>query len=271
MPELPEVETARWGIAPHLVGRRVRRLAVREWRLRWPVSRRLPAILRGRAIEAVDRRGKYLLIRAGGGTLLWHLGMSGSLRVLRDPPPPGPHDHVDLVLSGGAALRFRDPRRFGSLHWTAGDPLRHRLLAGLGPEPLDGDFGGDWLHARSRGRRAAVKAFLMDSRVVAGVGNIYASEALFEAGVAPSRPAGRISRARYRRLAAAVRAVLARAIEAGGTTLRDFTEADGNPGYFARELRVYGRAGAPCVRCGEPVRARVLGQRSSFYCPRCQR
>ena len=271
MPELPEVETARRGIAPHLVGRRIRRLEVREWRLRWPVARRLPAILRGRAVEAVDRRGKYLLLRAGGGALLWHLGMSGSLRVLAEPPPPGPHDHVDLVLAGGAALRFRDPRRFGSLHWTAGDPLRHRLLAGLGPEPLGADFDGDWLHARSRGRRAAVKAFLMDSRVVAGVGNIYASEALFEAGVAPSRPAGRISRERYQRLADAVRSVLARSIEAGGTTLRDFTEADGSPGYFARELRVYGRAGAPCVRCGEPVRARTLGQRSSFYCPRCQR
>ena len=271
MPELPEVETARRGIAPHLVGRRIRRLEVREWRLRWPVSRRLPATLRGRTIEAVGQRGKYLLIRAGGGTLLWHLGMSGSLRVLADPPPPGPHDHVDLALAGGAALRFRDPRRFGSLHWTAGDPLRHRLLAGLGPEPLGANFGGDWLHARSRGRRAAVKTFLMDARVVAGVGNIYASEALFEAGIAPSRPAGRVSRARYDRLAAAVREVLARSIAAGGTTLRDFTEADGRPGYFARELRVYGRAGAPCVRCGEPVRARTLGQRSSFYCPKCQR
>ena len=271
MPELPEVETARRGIAPHLVGRRIRRLEVREWRLRWPISRRLPAALRGRAIEAVGRRGKYLLIRAGGGTLLWHLGMSGSLRVLADPPPPGPHDHVDLELSGGTVLRFRDPRRFGSLHWIGGDPLRHRLLAGLGPEPLGEDFGGDWLHARSRGRRAAVKTFLMDARVVVGVGNIYASEALFEAGVAPSRPAGRISRARYGRLAEAVREVLARSIEAGGTTLRDFTEADGRPGYFARELRVYGRAGEPCVRCGEPVRVRTLGQRSSFYCPRCQR
>lgn len=271
MPELPEVETARRGIAPHLVGRRIRRLEVREWRLRWPISRRLPAALRGRAIEAVGRRGKYLLIRAGGGTLLWHLGMSGSLRALADPPPPGPHDHVDLELSGGTVLRFRDPRRFGSLHWTGGDPLRHRLLAGLGPEPLGEDFGGGWLHARSRGRRAAVKTFLMDARVVVGVGNIYASEALFEAGVAPSRPAGRVSRARYGRLAAAVREVLARSIEAGGTTLRDFTEADGRPGYFARELRVYGRAGEPCVRCGEPVRVKTLGQRSSFYCPRCQR
>ena len=270
MPELPEVETVRRGIAPHVRDRAVAHMEVREWRLRWPVSRRLPALVRGRTIRDVTRRGKYLLLHFGHGHLLWHLGMSGSLRVLSEAPAPGAHDHVDLHLRGGAVLRFRDPRRFGSLHWTAADPQRHRLLAHLGPEPLGEDFDGDWLYAQSRGRAAAVKNFLMDASVVVGVGNIYASESLFAAGIAPTRPAGRISRRRYQALADAVRDVLSRAIVSGGTTLRDFTEADGTPGYFARKLRVYGRAGRDCPRCGAAIRARRIGQRSSFFCPRCQ-
>ncbi len=271
MPELPEVETVRRGIAPHVTGQTVERMVIRQRQLRWPVSRALPKAVAGRTIRRVGRRAKYLLIDAGAGHIIWHLGMSGSLRVLQDPPPPGPHDHVDMRLKSGATLRFRDPRRFGSMHWTRRDPLRHSLLAGLGPEPLGEGFDGAWLHARSQGRSVAVKNFLMDSKVVAGVGNIYASEALFRAGISPLRAAGRISAVRYERVAAAIKAVLSQAIEAGGTTLRDFMEVDGEPGYFAQELQVYGREGEACPQCGRPIRCRVVGQRSSFYCAGCQR
>lgn len=270
MPELPEVETVRRGIAPHLVGEVIDRMVIRQRQLRWPISRTLPGAVANQHVHAVGRRAKYLLIELAGGHLIWHLGMSGSLRVLEDPPPPGLHDHVDLCLKSGAVLRFRDPRRFGSLHWTRADPLQHRLLKNLGPEPLHGEFDGEWLYARSRGRSGAVKNFLMDSRIVVGMGNIYANEALFEAGISPVRAAGRISLDRYRRLAETTKAVLDRAIKAGGTTLRDFTKVEGEPGYFAQELRVYGRAGEACPRCGGSVRSRVIGQRSSFYCQRCQ-
>ena len=270
MPELPEVETVRCGIAPHLIGETVDRMVIRQRQLRWPISRALPKAVAGQGIRAVGRRAKYLLIELDAGHMIWHLGMSGSFRILRSPPPPSMHDHVDLCLKGGATLRFRDPRRFGSLHWTCTDPLRHRLLANLGPEPLGEDLDGEWLYTRSRGRSGAVKNFLMDSKVLVGVGNIYASEALFEAGIAPVRAAGRISLKRYRRLAGAIKAILNQAIGAGGTTLRDFTKVGGEPGYFAQELQVYGRAGEACSRCGVPVRSRVIGQRSSFYCVRCQ-
>lgn len=270
MPELPEVETVRRGIAPHLVGKAIDRMVIRQRRLRWPISRALPGAVANQRVHAVDRRAKYLLIELDDGHLIWHLGMSGSLRVLRDPPPPGTHDHVDICLKEGDTLRFRDPRRFGSLHWTRADPLRHRLLKDLGPEPLGEDFNGEWLYARSRGRSGAVKNFLMDSKIVVGLGNIYSSEALFGAGISPVRAAGRVGLNRYRRLAEVAKAVLNQAIKAGGTTLRDFTKAEGEPGYFAQELQVYGRAGEACLRCGEPVRSRVIGQRSSFYCRRCQ-
>ena len=271
MPELPEVETVRRGLRPHLKGQTIERMVVREPRLRWPISSRLPQLIKGARIEGVDRRGKYLILSVAGGHVLWHFGMSGSLRVLRDPDPPGRHDHVDVWLSNQTVLRFRDPRRFGSVHWVRGDPSRHRLLAGLGPEPLSKEFNGDWLHARACGRRLRVKNFLMDGRVVVGVGNIYASEALFEAGVSPQRAAGRISRARYETVAHGIKVVLRRAIDAGGTTLRDFTRETGEPGYFAQQLQVYGREGDPCVRCATAIRRRVIGQRSSFYCPQCQR
>ena len=270
MPELPEVETVRRGVAPHVAGQVVERMVIRQRGLRWPISRALPQAVAGCTIHQVERRAKYLLFDAGAGHILWHLGMSGSMRVLRNPPPPGPHDHVDVCLRNGATLRFRDPRRFGSVHWTRRDPLRHPLLAGLGPEPLGEDFDGAWLHARSRGRSVAVKNFLMDSKVVAGVGNIYASEALFRAGVSPLRAAGRVGAERYERITAAVKAVLEQAVRAGGTTLRDFTVADGEPGYFAQELQVYGREGEACPQCGRPIRCRVVGQRSSFYCVTCQ-
>jgi formamidopyrimidine-DNA glycosylase len=271
VPELPEVETTRRGVAPHVVGTVIDEVRVRESRLRWPVPRDLPRRARGQTITALDRRAKYLIFRLSAGSMLLHLGMSGSLRVLDagDATTPKPHDHIDIEC-GGKLLRFNDPRRFGSLLW-ADDPAAHPLLATLGPEPLEPQFTGAHLYALSRGRRTAVKSFLMDAHVVVGVGNIYASESLFEAGIHPSRPAGRISPARYDALAERVKAVLQRAIDSGGSTLRDFLRSDGSPGYFQLELAVYGRNGEPCRRCGTPIRQRTIGQRSSFYCPRCQR
>jgi formamidopyrimidine-DNA glycosylase len=272
MPELPEVETTRRGIAPHVLGQTVTDLVVREPRLRWPVPAELPEKLRGRTIRAVERRGKYLLLHtATTGTLLIHLGMSGSLRVTDPALPPKKHDHLDLVLASGLALRFHDPRRFGCWLWTEDDPCAHPLLAELGPEPLEAGFGGAHLHGRSRGRSVAVKAFIMDSHVVVGVGNIYANEALFRAGIAPHRPAGRVSADRYEKLADAIRAVLAASIEQGGTTLRDFVNEAGNPGYFRQTLQVYDRAGEPCLRCGAAIKRVRLGQRATYWCPRCQR
>src|SRR5690625_1554073 len=270
MPELPEVETTGRGIAPYLEGRRIRRVILRRRDLRWPIPDAIEQRLPNQRIDSVARRAKYLLLNTGAGSALLHLGMSGSLRVIDAATPVGKHDHYDLQLDHGRVLRFNDPRRFGCLLWQAtGDT--HPLLARLGPEPLSADFDGDHLWRASRGRAAAVKAFLMDQAIVVGVGNIYASEALFRAGIHPARAAGRVSRERYRRLAAAVQDILAYAIERGGTTLRDFIRPDGAPGYFEQELMVYGRAGEPCRHCRTPIRARVLGQRNTFFCPRCQR
>ena len=271
MPELPEVETTRRGIEPWLKDAVVRRIAVRQRQLRWPVPRRLGRELPGQAVRKVGRRAKYLLLGADKGTLIIHLGMSGSLRVLEDPGPPGAHDHVDLALSSGRVLRFNDPRRFGAMLWTTRNPLRHPLLRDLGPEPLSSEFSGESLYTAARGRRVAVKNLIMNSRVVVGVGNIYASEALFRAGIRPTRPAGRISLARMEALAQAIRTVLNDALAAGGTTLRDFTWGDGQPGYFAQELQVYERAGLPCPVCQLPLKRVVLGQRSTYFCPACQR
>ncbi len=270
MPELPEVETTRRGIEPHLVGRGVAEVWIRDARLRWPVPDALVDELAGRRIEQVQRRAKYLLLRAGDGTAILHLGMSGSLRILPADEPPGKHDHVDIVLDDGQCLRFRDPRRFGSLHWTRENPLSHKLLRDLGPEPLGEQFDGAWLHGRARRRKVAVKQFLMDSRTVVGVGNIYASESLHRAGIDPRRAAGRISAARYERLAASVKSTLGDAIAAGGTTLRDFLDSEGNPGYFRQELLVYDRAGAPCEECGVAIERIVQGARASYFCPSCQ-
>ncbi|MDX1433086.1 MAG: bifunctional DNA-formamidopyrimidine glycosylase/DNA-(apurinic or apyrimidinic site) lyase [Gammaproteobacteria bacterium] len=271
MPELPEVETTRRGIAPLLAGRRVVAVDVREPRLRWPVPAELVAHLTGCVIAGVARRAKFLLVDAGNGHLILHLGMSGSLRVVPRDTAPDKHDHLDIVLDDGSCLRLRDPRRFGAALWTAGDPRHHPLLRHLGPEPLEDGFDGDWLHDHARGRRAAVKSLLMNGRVVVGVGNIYASEALFAAGIHPARAAGRVSRARYATLAGAVKEVLNAAIVAGGTTLRDFVASDGRPGYFRARLSVYGRAGRHCERCDGVIASRVIAQRSSFYCARCQR
>jgi formamidopyrimidine-DNA glycosylase len=271
MPELPEVETTRRGIEPWLVGRRIERLVVREPRLRWPVPRRLPARVQGATVRTVGRRAKYLLIGTDAGTLIWHLGMSGSLRILDTDVPPLAHDHVDLVLDSGQCLRFNDPRRFGCLLYTPGDPARHRLLAHLAAEPLSDALSAEQLWRRARGRRSSIKAFIMDSRVVVGVGNIYASEALFRAGIRPGLAAGRVSRARMAALVEAIRAVLGEAITVGGTTLRDYVDPAGMPGYFAQKLCVYERAGRPCRRCGTPIRQFTQGQRSTYWCPRCQR
>lgn len=271
MPELPEVETTRRGIQPHVEGHRVAAVVTRNGRLRWPVPEALAHELPGRTIEAVGRRAKYLLLRAGDHHVILHLGMSGRLRVVDHTLPPLAHDHVDIVLDSGRALRLNDSRRFGAVLWWAGDPALHPLLGHLGPEPLSDDFTPDYLHRAARGRRAAVKAFIMDSRIVVGVGNIYATEALFLAGIHPHRPAGRISLHRFAALHGAIRDVLADAIARGGTTLRDYAGADGSPGFFQLDLRAYGRAGGACRRCGKTLRRAVIGQRASVYCPRCQR
>ena len=271
MPELPEVETTRRGLGPALIGRRVLALTVRERRLRWPIAPDIEAAVRGQIVRDVDRRAKYLLLRFDSGTAIVHLGMSGSLRVVDANTPPRPHDHWDLALDSGRCLRYHDPRRFGSLHFTADDADRHPLLAPLAPEPLSPAFDGDYLFAATRGRKVAIKVLLMNSRIVVGVGNIYASEALFRAGVHPARPAGRISRAQARALTEAIQEVLAAAIRTGGTTLRDYVDPSGAPGYFRQELSVYERADEPCRRCGTPVKQRRQGQRSTYWCPVCQK
>lgn len=270
MPELPEVETTRRGVEPYSLNKKIRRLEVRESRLRWPVPADLPQKLAGQRILAVERRAKYLLFRTTPGTLLVHLGMSGSLRVMRSGEPTLKHDHIDLHLEGGFSLRFNDSRRFGSFLWQDAGQL-HRLLVSLGPEPLSPAFSGELLYRNSRGRKSPVKSFIMDGRVVVGVGNIYANEALYRAGIRPDRDAGRISRARYDRLASDIKQVLGAAIERGGTTLRDFVGGDGKPGYFAQELNVYGREGRPCRACGSVLRSQRLGQRATVYCIACQR
>ncbi len=271
MPELPEVETTRRGIAPAIEGHRIGALVLRSRRLRWPVPRQLPARLAGAQIQALRRRAKYLLLDTDRGTALIHLGMSGSLRLIFGEEAPKKHEHFDIVIENGPILRFHDPRRFGSLLWAGARPERHPLLRALGPEPLGSEFDGDYLYAVSRGRRVSIKPFLMNGRIVVGVGNIYASEALFRAGIHPRRPAGRISRLRLTALATATREVLQASLRAGGTTLRDFYGGDGRPGYFAQRLLVYAQAGAPCPRCGAAIRQEVIGQRASYFCPCCQR
>jgi formamidopyrimidine-DNA glycosylase len=270
MPELPEVETTRRGIAPHVVGREIAVIEVREPRLRWRVASELPAALAAQRIDSLDRRGKYLLLRTFAGTLVIHLGMSGSLRYLRELRPPGTHDHIDVRFVGGGLLRFHDPRRFGSFHLAA-VPEQHPLLRGLGPEPLGEGFDAHYLWQSCRGRDIAIKQHLMNGRVVVGVGNIYANEALFRAGIRPARGAGRIARARFGPLVRAVRDVLGDAIAEGGTTLRDYVGGDGEPGHFRQSLCVYEREGEPCRRCGTPIKRHILGQRATYYCPSCQR
>lgn len=269
MPELPEVETSRRGIAPWIVDCTITAVTIRDRRLRWPVRRGLEARLAGRRIDSVGRRAKYLLINTDDGTAVVHLGMTGSVFIVDRGAPAGIHDHFDIELDSGRMLRFRDPRRFGSLFFSK-KPLEHPLLARLGPEPLGDTFDGDYLWRKSRKRKVSVKQFIMNAGIVVGVGNIYASESLFLAGINPKRAAGRISRHRYVALAEAIRDVLARSIEAGGTTLRDFYGGDGEPGYFKQQLEVYDRAGKPCRQCDTEIRSIVQGQRTTFYCKTCQ-
>ena len=271
MPELPEVETTRRGVAPHVVGRSVAAVNVYDSRLRWPVPSDLANRVVGRTINGVDRRSKYLLFRFGADTLLVHLGMTGSLRVYRRAPPRKLHDHVDLVLDDGTLIRYNDPRRFGAVLWVGAAASDHPLLRDLGPEPFDAAFDASYFWRATRGRTAAIKLALMDNGLVVGVGNIYANESLFRAGIRPTVRANRVSRPRLAQLVDEVRAVLTDAIAKGGSTLRDYVDARGEPGYFQLDYFVYGREGEPCRVCGSPIRHRRLGARASFYCPRCQR
>lgn len=268
MPELPEVETTMRGVRPHLQNQRIEQFIIRERRLRWPISSSFDA-LAGQTIRDVYRRGKYILMTVEKGTMLWHLGMSGSMRVLPNNTPAAKHEHVEMQLVSGQSLKFRDPRRFGSLLFTEADPLEHRLLRNLGPEPLSEDFNGEYLHQICRNRNAPIKSIIMDSHRVVGVGNIYASEALFSAGIRPTREAGGISKKRLTSLVDTIKLTLKAAIEQGGTTLQDFSQADGNPGYFAQSLKVYG-VKDECSVCGKSIRKIVQNQRSSYYCPKCQ-
>lgn len=270
MPELPEVETTRRGLMP-LLGQRVSTVVVRNPKLRWPIPADLPQILPGQHFLELTRRAKYILVRCEHGTLLLHLGMSGRLCLLQGDVPPMKHDHIDVVFSGGQLLRLRDPRRFGAVLWLQGDPLLNPLLAELGVEPLEIQFDGASLYRATRNRSAPIKNTIMDSHLVVGVGNIYASESLFRARIDPRIPANKLSKLRCERLAAEIKATLTEALEAGGSSLRDFFGADGNPGYFQQTYFVYGRTGEACRVCGTPIKTLKQGQRSTFYCPECQR
>ena len=272
MPELPEVETTRRSVAPHVVGRRIAALHVYDRRLRWPVPAGLPKRVTGRTVDALDRRSKYLLFRMGTDTLLMHFGMTGSLRVYTGAAPARrPHDHIDVVLDSGATLRYHDPRRFGAMLWLPAPAEAHPLLASLGPEPFDAAFDAGYLHRQTRRRSAAIKLALMDSALVVGVGNIYANESLLRAGIRPTLPARRVSKARLARLIDAVRMTLTAAIDKGGSTLRDYVNGNGEPGYFQHTYFVYGREGEPCRVCATPIRSVRQGGRATTYCPRCQR
>lgn len=271
MPELPEVETTRAGISPHILNHSIRRVEIRNRNLRWPITSGLAGKLKDKQILFVKRRGKYLLLGIDTGTVIIHLGMSGSLRMVKSGTPPAKHDHVDIEFDNGQCLRFHDPRRFGCVLWTKDDPMLHKLIASLGPEPLSDGFSAQLLYDLSRNKKVAVKDFIMDSKVVVGVGNIYASESLFRAGIHPKRAAGKVSQKRYEQLAKDIIEVLTEAISQGGTTLKDFVGGDGKPGYFQQTLAVYGREGEACIKCGAAVRCVVLGQRSTYFCSQCQK
>ncbi len=271
MPELPEVETARRGLAPHLEGQTIQGVIIRHPTLRWPIPQQLSHLLPGKRLQQIQRRAKYLLFETEAGWLIVHLGMSGSLRVLPAHTPPGKHDHFDLVFTNGIAMRLCDPRRFGAVLWAGGAPETHPLLATLGMEPMTEDFTAEKFYRATRTRAAAIKQVLMDSHLLVGVGNIYASEALFAAGINPKTPAKRLSLARVKKLREAVNSTLERALRAGGSSLRNFVKADGERGYFQLDSAVYGHPGEACRVCGELIRQIRQGQRSTFYCPKCQR
>ena len=271
MPELPEVETIRRGIEPLVVNKVVDHVRIHNGSLRWPVPDLLIEALPGQKVHSVARRSKYLLFACDQGTLIVHLGMTGHLRLISCTSLRRKHDHVEIVFTDGSALRYNDSRRFGVILWTESNPLQHVRLAGLGPEPFDPEFNAAYMYRLSRSRKVAVKPFLMNAHVVVGVGNIYASEALFRAGIAPGRSAGKVSKAAYGHLVQSVVEILGEAIAAGGTTIRDFSDSEGRPGYFKQKLCVYGRAGQKCVSCGALIKQIKLGQRSTFYCPVCQK
>ena len=269
MPELPEVETTLRGIAPHITAQPIKDIIIRNHQLRWPIPSSLPKVLSSHQFVDIRRRAKYLLFYADHGTMILHLGMSGHLRLIEPKQRAGKHDHVDIVFAN-TTLRYNDPRRFGSIHWTTQSTEEHKLLKHLGPEPLSSCFSGEHLYQESRNKHVNIKSFIMNSKVVVGVGNIYASESLFYSGIHPKRPANKISLARYCELAHHIKHVLSRAITAGGTTLKDFSSADGKPGYFTQSLKVYGRDNESCEHCGKPIRKITQNQRSTFYCPKCQ-
>lgn len=271
MPELPEVETTRKGIVPYVVGETIKDIVIRERNLRWPIPVNLKRSLKNHTIRDLHRRAKYLLFYTDNGCMILHLGMSGSLRILDNDQAYDKHDHVDIIFESGHSLRYRDPRKFGSILWTKDDPMQHKLINHLGPEPLSKEFNTDYLYARSRKRTQAIKTFIMDSRIVVGVGNIYANEALFLAGIKPTLKAGKVSKVGYEKLIVEIKNVLSRAIKKGGTTLRDFVNSEGKPGYFSQELLVYNREGDACKKCKHKIKMIRLGQRSTFYCPDCQR
>ncbi len=272
MPELPEVETTCRGIRPHISGKTIAKVVIRQKQLRWPITENLPENLSGLIIENVDRRAKYLLLKTNTvNTVMIHLGMSGSLRIVNAELAPGKHDHVDFVFTDATVLRYNDTRKFGSILLTSKPINQHKLIRSLGPEPLSDGFTGRHLYDLSKNRKSLVKSFIMDSHNVVGVGNIYASESLFMAGIHPARQAGRISLKRYQNLAACIKIVLQQAIEQGGTTLRDFVNEQGNPGYFQQSLAVYGRTGNACIQCVSDIKQIKIAQRASFYCSYCQK
>ena len=271
MPELPEVETVCRGLRSLIVGQTILRVDVRVDKLRWPISKDLPSILSGQSVTAVNRRAKYILIGVDTGVLLIHLGMSGIASIIETTAPLRKHDHIDLVFENGTCLRMNDPRKFGAWLWWERPIEDHPRLRHLGPEPLTDDFSAKSLHRLAQSRRVAVKTFIMDQKVVVGVGNIYASEVLYRVGIDPMCPANNISLIRYKKVVSEIKTVLTEAIEQGGTTIKDFASSEGKPGYFAQKLLVYGREELPCVKCKGPIRNRRIGGRSSFYCPQCQK
>ncbi|MDF1678727.1 MAG: bifunctional DNA-formamidopyrimidine glycosylase/DNA-(apurinic or apyrimidinic site) lyase [Legionellaceae bacterium] len=270
MPELPEVETTLNGIAPHIEGTVIQDVIIRQSQLRWPIAEDLPEQLKGQRVGKLSRRGKYLLMPVGSGTVMIHLGMSGHLRIVPRDTPYTRHSHVDILFATNQVLRYTDPRRFGCILWTTDSPLTHKLLKKLGPEPLSAQFSATYLHQSIQQRQSAIKVLIMNAHVVVGVGNIYATEALFMANIHPQTPGKKISLAACNRLVDAIKRVLATAISQGGTTLKDFKNSDGKPGYFVQQLQAYGRSGLPCVHCHTPLQSIQLGQRSTTFCSRCQ-
>lgn len=271
MPELPEVETTLRGITPHILNQTIRQVIVRQAKLRWPIQSDINQLVRGKTVHSITRAGKYLLLTTQTGTMIFHLGMSGNLRIFTASTSPKKHDHVDIVFSNQVILRLNDPRRFGAFLWTTNDPRKHVLLAYLGPEPLSKQFSAKYLWALAQKRKVPVKAFIMDSKTVVGVGNIYANEALFDARIHPHQLACSISLLQYTALIKSIKKILRKAIQQGGTTLKDFVDSTGKPGYFSMQLKVYGKSRRPCVQCKTEIEETRLGQRSTFYCPLCQK